>query len=105
MSKTKLQLDRKLIIGTRGSKLAMWQANYIKDKLVALGYQADLKVIKTQGDIIQHLRFDKIEGKGFFTKELEESLFKKEIDLKRNRSSDKLPIHRSALLLLIIKKY
>lgn len=73
--------NRTLIIGTRGSKLALWQANYIKDRLAGIGVQSELKIIKTQGDIIQHLRLDKLEGKGFFTKELEEELLRGDIDL------------------------
>ena len=64
-------MNRKLIIGTRGSELALWQANYVKDRLAEISIDAELKIIKTQGDIIQHLRLDKLEGKGFFTKELE----------------------------------
>ncbi len=74
-------VDRMLIIGTRGSELALWQANYIKDKLADIGVEAELKIIKTQGDIVQHLRLDKLEGKGFFTKELEEELLNGSIDL------------------------
>jgi len=74
-------VDRKLTIGTRGSQLALWQANFVKDKLAAIGVASDLKVIKTQGDIVQHLRLDKLEGKGFFTKELEEQLLDGRIDL------------------------
>lgn len=74
-------MDRKLIIGTRGSELALWQANYVKDRLTAIGITAELKVIKTQGDNIQHLRLDKLEGKGFFTKELEEELLSGQIDI------------------------
>ena len=65
---------KRLTIGTRGSDLALWQANFIKDKLAAIGVEADLKIIKTQGDKILNLRLDKLEGKGFFTKELEEEL-------------------------------
>ena len=72
---------RDLIIGTRGSKLALWQANFVKDQLENLGVNVSLKVIKTQGDKIQHLSFDKLEGKGFFTKELEEALLRGEVDL------------------------
>lgn len=71
----------KLRIGTRGSKLALWQANYTKDQLAELGIEAELKIIKTKGDKIQHLSFDKIEGKGFFTKEIEDELLAGEIDL------------------------
>ncbi|QNL49996.1 hydroxymethylbilane synthase [Olivibacter sp. SDN3] len=74
-------MDRKLIIGTRGSELALWQANYVKDRLAAIGISAELKVIKTQGDNIQHLRLDKLEGKGFFTKELEDELLSGKIDI------------------------
>lgn len=74
-------MDRKLIIGTRGSALALWQANFVKDRLAENGITAELKIIKTQGDIVQHLRLDKLEGKGFFTKELEEELLSGTIDL------------------------
>ncbi|MDM8173895.1 MULTISPECIES: hydroxymethylbilane synthase [Olivibacter] len=74
-------MDRTLIIGTRGSDLALWQANHVKDRLATIGVQAELKVIKTQGDNIQHLRLDKLEGKGFFTKELEEELLAEKIDI------------------------
>lgn len=74
-------LNRKLIIGTRGSELALWQANFVKDSLAAIGISADLKIIKTQGDRILNLSFDKLEGKGFFTKELEEELLEGTIDL------------------------
>ncbi len=72
---------KKIIIGTRGSELALWQANYTLEKLNAIGLDAELKIIRTQGDAIQHLSFDKLEGKGFFTKEIEEALLNKEIDL------------------------
>ena len=67
-------MDRKLIIGTRGSDLALWQANFIKDSLAAINITAELKIIKTQGDRLLNLSFDKLEGKGFFTKELEDAL-------------------------------
>jgi len=74
-------LDRKLIIGTRGSDLALWQANFVKDSLSAIGVTAELKIIKTMGDRILGLSFDKLEGKGFFTKELEEELLDSTIDI------------------------
>ena len=74
-------MKEKIIIGTRGSKLALWQAHYTKDKLEALGIEVELKIIKTKGDKIQHLSFDKIEGKGFFTKEIEDQLLNAEIDM------------------------
>ncbi|WP_207532780.1 hydroxymethylbilane synthase [Desertivirga arenae] len=74
-------MNRKVIIGTRGSDLALWQANYVKDQLAKAGLDAELKIIKTQGDSILNLRLDKLQGKGFFTKELEESLLNGSIDL------------------------
>ncbi|NND07838.1 MAG: hydroxymethylbilane synthase [Saprospiraceae bacterium] len=70
-----------MIIGTRGSKLALWQANDLKNKLVDQGVDAVLRIIKTKGDHLQHLTFDKIEGKGFFTRELEEALISEEVDV------------------------
>lgn len=66
-------MREKIIIGTRGSQLALWQAYYTKDLLEKLGIEIELKIIKTKGDKIQHLSFDKIEGKGFFTKEIEDN--------------------------------
>ncbi len=69
----------KIRIGTRGSELALWQAEHVssligKDK-------TEIVIIKTQGDKIQNVSFDKMEGKGFFTKEIEEALLDKRIDL------------------------
>src|ERR1700751_1191119 len=73
----------KVIIGTRGSELALWQANYTKDLLEKQGVQVEIKIISTEGDRSQewNTSFDKLEGKGFFTKEIEEALLRKEIDL------------------------
>lgn len=71
----------KVVIGSRGSDLALWQANHVKAQLESLGCDVEIKIIKTQGDLIQHLSFDKLEGKGFFTKEIESSLLGEEIDL------------------------
>jgi len=71
----------KLRIGTRGSKLALWQAHFTQAALTRIGVESELIIIKTQGDLIQHLGFDKMEGKGFFTKEIEEALLRGDIDL------------------------
>jgi hydroxymethylbilane synthase len=68
-------------IGSRGSDLALWQANHVKRQLEELGCTVDITIIKTQGDAIQHLSFDKLEGKGFFTKEIEQALLDQTIDL------------------------
>ena len=72
---------QKITIGSRGSDLALWQANHVKRQLENLGHEVEIKVIVTQGDAIQHLSFDKLEGKGFFTKEIETALLEKSIDL------------------------
>lgn len=72
---------REIIIGTRGSDLALWQAHHVQAELANIGIKASIKIIVTKGDITHHLSFDKIEGKGFFTKELEEELLQGTIDL------------------------
>lgn len=72
----------KLIIGSRGSDLALYQANFIRDILIREhGCDVEIKIIHTAGDKIDNVAFDKMEGKGFFTKELEEALLNNDIDL------------------------
>lgn len=68
-------------IGTRGSDLALWQAHHVKTQLENLGCSVSIQIIQTQGDRIQDLSFDKLEGKGFFTKEIEAALLNGTIDL------------------------
>ncbi|MEM7575021.1 MAG: hydroxymethylbilane synthase [Bacteroidota bacterium] len=92
------------IIGTRGSKLALWQANFIKDQLAEKGVESRLEIIKTQGDRIQHLGFDKLEGKGFFTKELEDALLEGRIDLAVHSLKD-LPTQQPEGLCLAALSY
>ena len=70
-----------LRIGTRGSKLALWQAHYTQTELARIGVESELVIIKTQGDLVQHLSFEKMEGKGFFTKEIEDALLRGDVDL------------------------
>lgn len=72
---------KKITIGSRGSDLALWQAHFVEAELQKLGCEVEINIIKTQGDKIQHLSFDKLEGKGFFTKEIEDALLNKSIDL------------------------
>lgn len=78
---SKKQILKKIRIGTRGSKLALWQANYTKASLEEKGIEVELVIIKTTGDLVQHLSFDKIEGKGFFTKEIEDALLRGDVDM------------------------
>lgn len=73
--------DVKIRIGTRGSKLALWQANHVQAELLEKGISSEIIIIKTKGDKIQNLSFDKLEGKGFFTKEIEDALLEKSIDV------------------------
>jgi hydroxymethylbilane synthase len=72
-----------LIIGTRGSRLALWQANWVKDALTALhpGLEIALEVIKTKGDRILDVPLAKVGGKGLFVKEIEEALLEGRVDL------------------------
>jgi hydroxymethylbilane synthase len=92
---------RKIIIGTRGSDLALWQANFTKDSLEKMGYDVELKIISTEGDRSQqwNTSFDKLEGKGFFTKEIEDALLNKEIDLAVHSHKD-LPTESPAGLVI-----
>ena len=68
-------------IGTRGSRLALWQAHHVRDLLQATGTAVEIVVIKTQGDRIQDVPLAAMDGKGFFTKELEEAQLAGEVDL------------------------
>ncbi|PID81450.1 hydroxymethylbilane synthase [bacterium DOLJORAL78_65_58] len=70
-----------LRIGTRGSDLALWQARTISELLRELGYRPSLTIIKTRGDKIDNVPFSKLEGKNFFTKELEEAQLDGRVDL------------------------
>ena len=68
-------------IGTRGSQLARWQADWVRARLVEQGVPAELVVIKTQGDAEVDRPLHELEGKGFFTKEIEEALLAGRIDV------------------------
>lgn len=68
-------------IGTRGSQLARWQADWVRARLAEQGVSAELVVIKTQGDAEVDRPLHELEGKGFFTKEIEEALLDGRIDV------------------------
>lgn len=72
-----------LVIGTRGSQLALWQAEWVQGQLRAIAPEicVIIKRIQTSGDKIQDVPLAKIGGKGLFVKEIEEALLRKEIDL------------------------
>jgi len=68
-------------IGTRGSQLALWQANEVARRLTAAGFKPEIVTIKTTGDKRQDVSLASVGGKGVFIKELEEALSRGEIDL------------------------
>lgn len=74
---------QKLTIATRGSRLALWQAEYIKSRLQLRhpGLEVDLLVLKTKGDVVLDTPLAKIGGKGLFVKEIEEALLDGRADL------------------------
>lgn len=73
----------RIVIGTRGSKLALWQSEWVKEELLKLNpeLQIELKKIKTTGDKILDVPLAKVGGKGLFVKEIEEALLRREVDL------------------------
>jgi hydroxymethylbilane synthase len=72
---------RPLIIGSRGSALALWQARHIAGRLLELGQETRIEIIKTTGDRMQEVSLVLEGGKGLFTKEIEEALLAGSIDV------------------------
>ncbi|HEY6270872.1 MAG TPA: hydroxymethylbilane synthase [Terriglobales bacterium] len=70
-----------LRIGSRGSKLALWQANHVATLLGEQGHAVDIEIIKTTGDKITEVELAKVGTKGMFTKEIEEALADHRVDL------------------------
>lgn len=70
-----------LKIGSRGSPLALWQAEWVKARLAEIGQEASIQIIKTTGDRITDVPLAKVGTKGLFTKEIEDALLAHEIDL------------------------
>lgn len=73
----------KITVGTRGSKLALTQTNWVVEELKKANpkVEFEIKVIKTKGDLVTHLPLHKIGDKGLFTKEIEQQLLEEKIDL------------------------
>ncbi|OPG54252.1 hydroxymethylbilane synthase [Helicobacter pylori] len=95
----------KLVIGSRGSELALWQANHIKERLKKeCSMESEIQIVKTKGDKILDAPLNKIGGKGLFTKELEELLLKGTIDLAVHSLKDVPVVFEKGLDLACITK-
>ena len=70
-----------LRIGSRGSQLALWQANHIAGLLRGQGHTVEIEIIKTTGDQLQEVTFAQVGSKGMFTKEIEDALAEGRVDL------------------------
>src|SRR5690348_4767993 len=70
-----------LRIGSRGSQLALWQANHVAALLRGQGHQVEIEIIRTTGDHLQDVSFIRVGAKGMFTKEIEEALATGRVDL------------------------
>ena len=70
-----------LRLGTRGSRLALWQAEWVRDALARTGTTVEIVVIKTQGDTEVDRPLHQLEGTGFFTKAIEDALLAERIDI------------------------
>lgn len=70
-----------LVIASRGSQLALWQARWVEGQLTARGHQCRIEIIKTTGDKITDVPLAKVGTKGLFTKEIEEALLDGRADL------------------------
>jgi hydroxymethylbilane synthase len=89
----------KLRIGSRGSQLAQWQANHVSDLLRRQGHSVELEIIKTTGDKITEVALAQVGTKGMFTKEIEEALDDRRIDLAVHSLKD-LPTELASQFLL-----
>lgn len=101
-------MNKKLIIGSRGSELALWQANFVKKELEKKhrGLSVEIKIIKTKGDKILDVALSKIGDKSLFTKELEVELLSKKIDIAVHSLKDlQTQIPEGLLLAAVTKRH
>ena len=81
-------INRPIKIGTRASKLALWQAHYVADLLKQSGMDSEIVLIDTKGDQVMEVSIAKIGSKGVFTQELEEQLLDGRIDIAVHSAKD-----------------
>jgi hydroxymethylbilane synthase len=86
---------RPIVIGSRASRLALWQASWVRDRLVALGHAARIVEIHTSGDRVRDRPLTELGGRGVFVREIEESLAGGAIDLAVHSLKD-LPTEQPA---------
>jgi hydroxymethylbilane synthase len=101
----------KLTIGSRGSKLALWQAHWVRDQLTAAGHEGEVRIIKTTGDKLQAIAPDEplpasmaqtvaeAGTKGLFIKEIEEALLAREVDVAVHSLKDLPTVQPEGLVL------
>ncbi|MBI5969995.1 MAG: hydroxymethylbilane synthase [Deltaproteobacteria bacterium] len=97
---------RNVVIGTRGSRLALWQANWVKREIYKRNpdIEITLEKIKTTGDKILDVPLAKVGGKGLFVKEIEEALLDKKVDLAVHSMKDVPTAFQDGLILKCITK-
>lgn len=81
-------MNKTIRIGTRGSKLALWQANYVADLIKPSGYRTEIMPIETRGDKMLNVSIAKIGSKGVFTEEIEQKLLDGHIDIAVHSAKD-----------------
>ena len=81
-------MNKIIRIGTRGSKLAIWQAEHVANLIKPSGYQTEIVPIETRGDKILDVTISKIGSKGVFTKEIEAKLLDNSIDIAVHSAKD-----------------
>jgi hydroxymethylbilane synthase len=94
------------VIATRGSALALWQANHVKDRLASIAPEIaiELLVIKTSGDLIQDIPLSQVGGKGLFVKEIEQALLDGRADLAVHSMKDVPPELAEGLAIAAVSK-
>jgi hydroxymethylbilane synthase len=104
----------RIVIGSRGSKLALWQANWVEDQLAAAGYEVEIRIIKTTGDKLQQASsaqplpasiaqaVAQAGTKGLFIKEIEEALIAGEVDLAVHSMKDLPTVQPAGLVVAAV---
>lgn len=88
-------------IGTRGSKLALWQANWVRSQLMAAGFEAELIIITTMGDVSAR-PLSEVGGQGLFTKEIQRELLSDRVDVAVHSLKDLPTVEIPGLLLAAV---